>query len=88
METVDVVLLVMTLMNVFMFIIAILYRCRRIVCRVDEVGVHMATVLMLFTLILTSIKLDKPLFVAIGLIIFAAITVYHFLMSMKEGVEE
>jgi hypothetical protein len=84
----DVVLLVMTLMSVSMFIIAVLYRCRSIICHMDEIGIHMATVLMSFTLVMASIRLDKPVFVVAGLSIFAAIAVYYLLLNKKEEAEE
>ena len=87
-DVIDEALLVMTLMSIFMFIAAALYRCRRVICPIDEVGVHMVAVLSTFMLIITSIVVDRPVFVAVGICIFAIIVVYYFLRYKKEEVEE
>lgn len=78
MATEDFVLLVITFMSVVMFIIAVLYeRVKREF--IDGEGVHIATVIIPFTLVLASIKLDKPVFMVTGLGIFAVVAAYYLL---------
>jgi len=78
MATEDFILLVMTLMSVVASITAVLYE--RVKHKfIDGEGVHIAAVVAPFALVLASIKLDKPVFMVIGLGIFAVVATYYFL---------
>ena len=75
--TEDLMLLVMTFMSVATFITAVLYE--RVKHKLDGEGVHIAAVIVPFTLVLASIKLGKPVFMVVGLGIFAVVAAYCFL---------
>jgi len=78
MATEDFVLLVMTFMSVVAFLTAVLYE--RVKHKfIDGEDVHIAAVVAPFALVLASIKLDKPVFMVIGLGIFAVVATYYFL---------